>query len=49
MAGGESHEETLGRSHRQSQDELLGKLTISVNDYTGVGSFKDSDELRADG
>ncbi len=49
MAGGESHEETLGRRHRQSQDELLGKLTISVNDYTGVGSFKDSDELRADG
>ncbi len=48
MSGGESHEKTLGRRHRQSQDEVLGKLTISVNDYTSVGSFKDSDELRAD-
>jgi hypothetical protein len=48
VSGGESHEKTLGRRHRQSQDEVLGKLTISVNDYTSVGSFKDSDELRAD-
>jgi ectoine hydroxylase-related dioxygenase (phytanoyl-CoA dioxygenase family) len=50
MVGGESQEETLLRRLRQSQGELLGQLTISVKDYTGTGggSFKDSDELRAD-
>jgi hypothetical protein len=46
--GGESREETICRRRRQSQDEILGQLTISTTDYNCGGSFKDSDELCAD-
>lgn len=43
---GESRDEALRRRRRQSQDEILDRLTLSLEDYGGGGGGEE--ELRAD-